>query len=545
MEKRLKLPINAVRPNKTLQVHESYSENRFKVLDNLNTPKTTGNFQNITFSFLAKQNEKLLKNKDKIILSSKLKKTNDNRRLFIDHPIKVSTHKTRKIDSIPRSKNSSTYVVSKSPYLRKIPKSQNFYVNKTKRNTETEIHNIFDLNYINSPTTIKKPKPCLYYGNMDLVNYDKNSEYTVCSTNNINNVNNINNSEYSLFDKQYLDFSCDKVQQPRLFRKKKRNSIMFKKNHFSIDKTIDSTCTITSLYDGFIKKNSSNNIIMKILCESFNIISKKNNKNEINEKNKLLKELKKITMEKELLKKKLQAYVSLEKKMNEIVKENKKIQNINNIVIRDNKLLAMKLKINDNKYTQLNIENQSNLLFERNKNFINYSYNFNKFKLILLLHEIFTTKSIKEKLLLFKFFNLLYLFSKISYKYKKPYTFIADKKDNFISSKNASKEKENYINDTNKKNRLLKSIILKNKLKFLFCANSFEKWKYKTTILKTMDFVKGKKMKKKEKSRQRKQRKISEKISNNINDNYEEYKEMLEKYDSDSDEERNFEDKNK
>ena len=176
MEKRLKLPINAVRPNKTLQVHESYSENRFKILDNLNTPKTTGNFQNITFSFLAKQNEKLLKNKDKIILSSKLKKTNDNRRLFIDHPIKVSTHKTRKIDSIPRSKNSSTYVVSKSPYLRKIPKSQNFYVNKTKRNTETEIHNIFDLNYINSPTTIKKPKPCLYYGNMDLVNYDKNSE---------------------------------------------------------------------------------------------------------------------------------------------------------------------------------------------------------------------------------------------------------------------------------------------------------------------------------------------------------------------------------
>ena len=64
-------------------------------------------------------------------------------------------------------------------------------------------------------------------------------------------------------------------------------------------------------------------------------------------------------LQKELNKKKIDLAVA-EKKIKELVIENKKVHNINNIIVRDNKQLALKLKNSENRsFNKLKSQNSS------------------------------------------------------------------------------------------------------------------------------------------------------------------------------------------
>ena len=254
-----------------------------------------------------------------------------------------------------------------------------------------------------------------------------------------------------------------------------------------------------------------NNIFFEI--KKINIRHTKTTSNENN--NKKLFAIKNIEtsvseIQKELNKKKID-YAVAEKRIKELLLENKKIQNINKIIVRDNKQLALKLKNSQN--------NKSNILKAQNTNFyiLNISNkNEIKTKIYNLLRKIIIKKEIKTKALLYKYFYKFNLQTKLLYIKQ-----ITEKENN--NKKNLIIENNNFIinqkneinnNDDNKEINIdkrikkLNIIIKKKDFNLYLYRNIFEKWMMRALIFKNKEFIKEKKKKKKEKFKQRKQKKL-------------------------------------
>ena len=230
-------------------------------------------------------------------------------------------------------------------------------------------------------------------------------------------------------------------------------------------------------------------------------------------------------IQKELNKKKID-YAIVEKRIKELLLENKKIQNINKIIVRDNKQLALKLKNSQKtKHAILKIQNTNfYILTNTFKNKI-------KQKLFSLLRNIINKKDIKTKTILYKYFY------KFNYKTKliklniinnnnKIYSI---QKNDFIIRKNILDKKYNNIvdknndKDINLRNKIMKNIIRRKNMNSYIFRNTFEKWVMKAMIIRNKEFIKEKKKKKKEKFKQRKQKKLfGNHIEKNIKKNEDE-----------------------
>ena len=264
--------------------------------------------------------------------------------------------------------------------------------------------------------------------------------------------------------------------------------------------------------------------------ESFN--KKDNNKINLDSKDKYKFQLAEI--QKELNKKKID-YAVAEKKIKELLSDIKKIQNINNIIVKDNRQLALKLKnLENNRYNRLEIKKLSFSYINSNSNpnsisFSKFDINNenkiknrieNKLKIIIMKKIIATNK------LLYKYFYKFYSNSKILYymnsmnsinninrikKNIKNRQELIIEKNNFIISENNNFQKNqfDYRDMINfEKSKKLFMILYKIDLNLYNYRNLFEKWMLRSLIFKTKDFVKEKKKRKKEKFRQKKQKKL-------------------------------------
>ena len=313
----------------------------------------------------------------------------------------------------------------------------------------------------------------------------------------------------------------------------KLNSYLSPTNNVSLEfKTINSNNNKIITEEGFILKNNSKNNIYQDNIKNRNKSQAKNN------------EVSDIQKE---LNKKIIDFAFAEKKIKELLIENKKIQNINNIIVRDNRQLALKLKYLENSnFNKLKMQN-SNLYIP------NFSYK-NKIKLKInnLLNKIITRKAIKTTIILYKYFykfnhktNLIYHKDEINTiknnqnSNNNKNTKLIIENNNFIINENIIKTNTIINNDNNNNNeikiKILKSIINKKNINSYIYKNVFEKWMLRALIVKNKDFVKEKKKKKKEKFKQRKQKKLygnnfgtNDKKNEEENDNSMEYSDECE-----------------
>ena len=171
-------------------------------------------------------------------------------------------------------------------------------------------------------------------------------------------------------------------------------SKLVKVKYIKNNKIISRKKNLISTNKKIIMKTNEVNLLHKELGDSFNIIN-----------DELKIKLDDIIKEnKELKNQIIDNNKSIEEKMKQLLDENKKNQNINKIIIKDNKILAKKLKnLQYNKNNQLVIQNQSPVdltLIDDNKNIQSIS----KLKYIYL-KCIFLKKIIKNKNVLRIFFN--------------------------------------------------------------------------------------------------------------------------------------------
>jgi hypothetical protein len=191
--------------------------------------------------------------------------------------------------------------------------------------------------------------------------------------------------------------------------------------------------------------------------------------------------------------------------------ENKKVQNINNIIVRDNRQLALKLKnFENNRYNKLEIEN-NNFYYISSYNKIDIKNIIKKSNLLL---KILIKKEMSVRNVLYKYFYKYHINSKllniINEKNNKNTLIIEN--NNFIINNNILEKDSNIDNDKEKnienRNKLLSKLIKRKNINLYMYRNIFEKWMLRSIIIKNKDFIKEKKKKKKEKFKQRKQRKL-------------------------------------
>ena len=414
--------------------------------------------QNISITFIAKPK------KDKYNTQSIINEysTNPDSKSIINNNLQVPVYKTRKNDS--DSRKTQKFRKKIIPYKRKITKFIQNYENNKK----------LDLTIENQEELLYNNDDCYNSTIISDYIYNTNFGYDCIDLNEYGK----NKKEYSLFDNYYLDKS---YKDNSIYKKShnKNNSVIYKNNSV-IYKTPSKS---------MIKKNNS---YVKTLCSSFNIIRKNND----NKNNKVLRELK-----------------LYDKKLKEQISQNQKISELNSILIRDNKELSSKVKSfnaefknNSELKNNLTIQKQLSLIYENSNYNNNWNKNINKAKLFFILQEKFIKKEFNNKLLLFKYFNILYLYSKLN-------NYNNSNEKSFIISKNANlfvEETKNMSKNNNKRNKLLKFIITNKNLRKSAFVYYFENWKYKSKILWTINFVKEKKKKKKEKSKQRRIRKKNE-----------------------------------
>ena len=262
-------------------------------------------------------------------------------------------------------------------------------------------------------------------------------------------------------------------------------------------------------------------------------------KKEINANEKIFKDrnnMQMIELQKELNKAK-DDYSNAEKRLKELILENKKIQNINNIIVRDNKQLALKLKnFENNRYDKLEISNSSfhyqNSNEKKQKKMDNKKFND-------ILKKLIIKKEQYMKVLIYKYFYNYLLKCKImniqTLKKNKKTNYFIVKNNNFIINENfIQKNSINNIEANNElKSKKLKKLIFKKNFNSYFYRNTFEKWLLRALVIKNKEFVKEKKKKKKEKFKQRKQRRLYSGYYNDKNDK--KYNEEEFEYSNDSD----------
>ena len=336
--------------------------------------------------------------------------------------------------------------------------------------------------------------------------------------------------------------------------------------NYNINKTLSKYCVnsyltpTSNISFEFKNLNIKNNSI--IANESLNINNNIIYQDKNKERNKYQLKINEVSeVQKELNNKKIDLAVA-EKKIKELSLENKKIQNINNIIVRDNKQLALKLKNFENsRYNRLEVRNKnfSYIIKQNNKNNINEI----KLKINNLLKKIISKKCILTKAILYKYFYKFYLKCKLFQSQNQIDEFNKNKKtnlvienNNFFIKKNFNEEKiiikkddyndNNNDNDNNnnnilvtdkeKRNQKLKLIIKRKDLNLYIYKNIFEKWLLRSLVFKNKDLIKEKKKKKKEKFKQRKQKKLygtfveknNKKLNDDDNDNSLDYSDDFE-----------------
>ena len=321
------------------------------------------------------------------------------------------------------------------------------------------------------------------------------------------------------------------ILQKLLFQKKKlafyifNNNIINNFNKYYIYSYLTPTNHMSLEFNNLNQRN--NKIQSK---ESFN--KKDSNKIFLDNKDKYKFQFAEI--QKELNKKKID-YAVAEKKIKELLLDIKKIQNINNIIVKDNKQLALKLKnLENNRYNKLEIKKAHFSYINSNPNsYFNFDmYNESKGKIKNqinnILRRIIMKRIIITNQLLYKYFYKFYSNSKIIYymndmnkinninninQMNKNKQELIIEQNNFIIGENndIQKNKINYRDMIDfEKSKKLFMILYKIDLNLYNYRNLFEKWMLRSLIFKTKDFVKEKKKKKKEKFRQKKQKKLFE-----------------------------------
>ena len=371
--------------------------------------------------------------------------------------------------------NESQFNNFKKPY--QITKDNNIHKYK---NTSSNKNNNYKYDSF-SPKTIKSQKTIKNNYNKDISLEKKIMNYIIL----IQSVIRGNLLRIKLY--QYLNL-YDRIKKGVSFIQyiifQKMRYILFIIKNNNIIKKYSYLSPVNNLSLEFKKTPFKNNKIFK--NESFNINN--NNKKEIAE------------MQKELNKKKID-FVIAEKKIKELLIENKKIQNINNIIVRDNKQLALKLKNSlNNCFSNLKIENNNfNIISLYNKNEI-------KSKIKNLLRKIINKKEIIIKGIIYKYFYKFNFKTKLIY--IKEINEIKNKQNIIIQNNNFTINKNIIEKNIIKRNNKLKYIINKKNNNLYMYRNLFEKWMMRSLIFKSKEYVKEKKKKKKEKFKQKKQKRL-------------------------------------
>ena len=320
------------------------------------------------------------------------------------------------------------------------------------------------------------------------------------------------------------------ILQKILFQKKKlafyifNNNIINNFNKYYIYSYLTPTNHMSLEFNNLKQRNSK--------IQSKELFNKKDsNKIYLDNKDKYKFQIAEIQKE---LNKKIIDYAVAEKKIKELLSDIKKIQNINNIIVKDNKQLALKLKnLENNRYNKLEIKKTSFSFINSNSysNFDTYNESKIKNRIYNILKRIIMKKIIATNKLLYKYFYKFYSNSKIIYymnsmnniksinninqmnkniKYGQE---LIIEKNNFIISENNNIQKNqiDYRDMINfEKSKKLFMILYKIDLNLYNYRNLFEKWMLRSLIFKTKDFVKEKKKRKKEKFKQKKQKKLFE-----------------------------------
>ena len=253
-----------------------------------------------------------------------------------------------------------------------------------------------------------------------------------------------------------------------------------------------------------ILKTNEINKLHKELGDSFNIINEKNN----GLKNKLDEMIKENTE----LKNQIYDNKNMEERYQQLLVENKKNQNINSIIMKDNQQLAKKLKnIQENRNNQLVIQNQSSL---------NMAYEDNLLKQSLIkLKYLYLKSLVFKKILKNRNFQKKY-FTKYRDNVKKIKNYKIENNNIFINNKKkiniqmTSNSTLNFISQfKNNKNYLLYKIVLrKEKTENKILSKYFYNYYYKTKFMNNADKAEEEKMQKIEENKQIKKSKLLKSI---------------------------------
>ena len=240
-------------------------------------------------------------------------------------------------------------------------------------------------------------------------------------------------------------------KKPKSYKNFKMSNTLFSPNSYN-----DKAKTNKYYQDLFLHKE---------IGERFNII-KQNNKEKDMEKSYKDKldeiniKLNKLIKENKLLKDINQKNVFKESKYREMSKDNKKKDDIINIITNDNKALAKKLKIIQDKFNKLQIQNQDYINYNSDNEQNNINYGIDLFEEYRNLYLEFLLYKINEK-------NYISILRKYLYKYKN-ITFALNSKDK--SNEALKNQKLKYIINNSK---------IKNKI---YIHNNFLKFQYKSII---------------------------------------------------------------
>ena len=179
---------------------------------------------------------------------------------------------------------------------------------------------------------------------------------------------------------------------------RKKNRINQKPKSYKNFKTVNSPFSPVIKNGKIISKFYHDLFLHKEIGERFNIIKHDTKEKEIEQ---LYKEkmdvinikVNKLSKENNILKDMNQKNIIMEKKFREISKENQKKDDIINIITNDNKTLARKLKIIQDKYNKLQIQNQEDINYNSPQEQYNKNLDIDMFEeyrnlfLLLLIHK--------------------------------------------------------------------------------------------------------------------------------------------------------------
>ena len=282
--------------------------------------------------------------------------------------------------------------------------------------------------------------------------------------------------------KEFIDFLYSKiyirkVKYWKYFIEKIINKIADeinkrKKKTKTYNKNVKNQNSLYNTNNKLILKTNEINKLHKELGDSFNIINDNNNG--------LKLKLDAMIRENKELKNQIFDNKNIEERYQQLLVENKKNQNINSIIMKDNQQLAKKLKnIQDNRNHQLVIQNQSSLNMAYEDNLLNQSLIKLKY---LFLKSLLFKKILKSRNIQKKYFNKYRNNVKKSknYKIENNNIFINNKKK--INIQMAPNSTLNFIsqNENYKHFLLYKLFLRKEKVENRILSKYFYNYYYKS-----------------------------------------------------------------